>query len=108
MYMIGSATSAAACTRTTNTMYTARLHLSDGLRPLSCCVVTRLQVFVDEVSCIGCGKCVRSCPDAFFLEESKYGRARVIPGALQQRTRTSEAWVMLAAAAAAAVMFGTT
>uniref|UniRef100_A0A383W798 J domain-containing protein n=1 Tax=Tetradesmus obliquus TaxID=3088 RepID=A0A383W798_TETOB len=39
------------------------------------------QVFVDEVSCIGCGKCVRSCPSAFLVEESKYGRARVIPGA---------------------------
>eukprot|EP00882_Tetradesmus_deserticola_P002356 GHRQ01002514.1.p1 GENE.GHRQ01002514.1~~GHRQ01002514.1.p1 ORF type:complete len:364 (+),score=150.51 GHRQ01002514.1:179-1270(+) len=39
------------------------------------------QVFVDEVSCIGCGKCVRACPAAFLVEESKYGRARVIPGA---------------------------
>jgi ferredoxin len=37
-------------------------------------------VFVDEVSCIGCGKCVRACPAAFLVEESKYGRARVIPG----------------------------
>ncbi|KAF8059114.1 DJC76 [Scenedesmus sp. PABB004] len=39
------------------------------------------QVFVDEVSCIGCGKCVRACPQAFFIEASKYGRARVVPGA---------------------------
>eukprot|EP00879_Flechtneria_rotunda_P006831 GHRR01007176.1.p1 GENE.GHRR01007176.1~~GHRR01007176.1.p1 ORF type:complete len:277 (+),score=102.75 GHRR01007176.1:433-1263(+) len=39
------------------------------------------QVFVDEVSCIGCGKCVRACPAAFFIEGSKYGRARVVPGA---------------------------
>ncbi|KAF6253685.1 hypothetical protein COO60DRAFT_397361 [Scenedesmus sp. NREL 46B-D3] len=39
------------------------------------------QVFVDEVSCIGCGKCVRACPAAFLVEESKYGRARVIAGA---------------------------
>jgi len=33
------------------------------------------------VNCIGCGKCVRSCPEAFFIEASKYGRARVMPGA---------------------------
>lgn len=33
-----------------------------------------------QVNCIGCGKCVRSCPDAFFIEGSKYGRARVLPG----------------------------
>lgn len=39
-----------------------------------------LQVFVDEVSCIGCGKCVRACPAAFLLEDSKYGRARVVQG----------------------------
>lgn len=36
------------------------------------------QVFVDEVSCIGCGKCVRACPASFKIEESLYGRARVI------------------------------
>jgi ferredoxin len=23
---------------------------------------------------------VRACPDAFFIESSKYGRARVVPG----------------------------
>lgn len=38
----------------------------------------RDQVFVDEISCIGCGKCVRSCPQTFEIEASKYGRARVI------------------------------
>jgi ferredoxin len=32
------------------------------------------------VNCIGCGKCVRACPEAFFIEGSKYGRARVLPG----------------------------
>eukprot|EP00877_Chromochloris_zofingiensis_P011364 jgi/Chrzof1/6481/Cz18g12190.t1 len=36
------------------------------------------QVFVDEVNCIGCGKCVRACPGTFHIESSKYGRARVI------------------------------
>lgn len=36
------------------------------------------QVFVDEIACIGCGKCVRQCPMAFEIEASKYGRARVI------------------------------
>lgn len=38
-------------------------------------------MFVDEVSCIGCGKCVRACPAVFAIEASKYGRARVAPGA---------------------------
>jgi len=38
----------------------------------------RDQVFVDEVTCIGCGKCVRQAPGTFEIEESKYGRARVI------------------------------
>lgn len=38
----------------------------------------RDRVFVDEVSCIGCGKCVRACPSAFVIEGSKYGRARVV------------------------------
>lgn len=33
---------------------------------------------MDEVSCIGCGKCVRACPATFFIEESLYGRARVV------------------------------
>ena len=36
------------------------------------------QIFVDELSCIGCGKCVRSAPATFAIEESQYGRARVI------------------------------
>jgi ferredoxin len=35
-----------------------------------------LQIFVDEVSCIGCGKCVFHCPNTFALESSMYGRAR--------------------------------
>mmetsp|Transcript_13920 Transcript_13920/g.30057 ORF Transcript_13920/g.30057 Transcript_13920/m.30057 type:complete len:348 (-) Transcript_13920:530-1573(-) len=38
----------------------------------------RDQLFVDEVSCIGCGKCVRWAPCTFEIEASKYGRARVI------------------------------
>jgi ferredoxin len=29
-----------------------------------------MQVFVDEVSCIGCGKCVRACPGVFQIEVS--------------------------------------
>ena len=33
---------------------------------------------MDELSCIGCGKCVRACPSTFIIEASKYGRARVI------------------------------
>lgn len=33
---------------------------------------------MDEITCIGCGKCVRACPASFEIEESKYGRARVI------------------------------
>lgn len=33
---------------------------------------------MDEISCIGCGKCVRACPMTFEIEDSKYGRARVI------------------------------
>jgi ferredoxin len=36
------------------------------------------QTFVDEITCIGCGKCVRACTGVFEIEESKYGRARVI------------------------------
>lgn len=36
------------------------------------------QAFVDEVNCIGCGKCVRACPASFYIEPSKYGRARVV------------------------------
>ncbi|KAG1665328.1 hypothetical protein FOA52_011741 [Chlamydomonas sp. UWO 241] len=38
----------------------------------------RDQLFVDEVSCIGCGKCAFHSPRTFEIEESKYGRARVI------------------------------
>jgi curved DNA-binding protein CbpA len=38
----------------------------------------RDQLFVDEVNCIGCGKCVRWAPGTFEIEASKYGRARVI------------------------------
>ena len=37
-----------------------------------------MQVFVDELTCIGCGKCVRWAPNTFEIEASKYGRARVI------------------------------
>lgn len=42
------------------------------------CLLQPPQVFVDEVNCIGCGKCVRACPGTFHIESSKYGRARVI------------------------------
>ena len=35
-------------------------------------------MFVDELTCIGCGKCVRWAPGTFEVEASKYGRARVI------------------------------
>ena len=35
-------------------------------------------MFVDELSCIGCGKCVRWAPKTFEIEATKYGRARVI------------------------------
>jgi ferredoxin len=35
-------------------------------------------VFVDEVTCIGCGKCARLCKQTFVIEASKFGRARVI------------------------------
>lgn len=43
-----------------------------------------VQVFVDEISCIGCGKCVRACPQTFEIEASKYGRARVIAQAADE------------------------
>ena len=32
---------------------------------------------VDEISCVGCGKCVRVAPQFFEIEASKFGRARV-------------------------------
>jgi ferredoxin len=73
-------------TCTTHDIHSRRLHLllSGLLQRLSHLLwhhtPAPLQVFVDEVSCIGCGKCVRACPAAFLIEESKYGRARVIPG----------------------------
>lgn len=54
---------------------------ADALNPFLDTSYPADQVFVDEVSCIGCGKCVRACPAAFFIEASKYGRARVVPGA---------------------------
>jgi len=37
-------------------------------------------VIVDEIACVGCGKCVLVCPSVFEIEGSKYGRARVIGG----------------------------
>lgn len=43
----------------------------------------RDQVFVDEITCIGCGKCARVCPSNFIIEGSKYGRARVISQEIQ-------------------------
>ena len=49
----------------------------DPFSPGGLSAFERDQVFVDEVSCIGCGKCVRACPAAFVIEGSKYGRARV-------------------------------
>ncbi|GBF89281.1 molecular chaperone [Raphidocelis subcapitata] len=49
-----------------------------GANPFKDAGFERDQVFVDEVSCIGCGKCVRSCPGSFVLEDSQYGRARVV------------------------------
>eukprot|EP00197_Chlamydomonas_leiostraca_P007222 CAMPEP_0202865680 /NCGR_PEP_ID=MMETSP1391-20130828/6292_1 /ASSEMBLY_ACC=CAM_ASM_000867 /TAXON_ID=1034604 /ORGANISM="Chlamydomonas leiostraca, Strain SAG 11-49" /LENGTH=356 /DNA_ID=CAMNT_0049545545 /DNA_START=139 /DNA_END=1210 /DNA_ORIENTATION=+ len=48
------------------------------VNPLMDTRAERDQVFVDEITCIGCGKCVRQCPATFEIEASKYGRARVI------------------------------
>ncbi len=48
----------------------------DKARPY--CTIIRDQIFVDEASCIGCGKCVRWAESTFEIEASKYGRARVI------------------------------
>eukprot|EP00775_Hariotina_reticulata_P001837 gene1837-2169_t len=63
--------------------------LYDSIAGFSACAINPFkdasypadQVFVDEVSCIGCGKCVRACSSAFFIEGSTYGRARVVEGA---------------------------
>ncbi len=52
--------------------------------PVNPCCGAALQVFVDEISCIGCGKCVRACPQTFEIEASKYGRARVIAQAVDE------------------------
>lgn len=52
----------------------------DAVNPFTDTSFPANEIFVDEVNCIGCGKCVRACPDAFFIESSKYGRARVVPG----------------------------
>ncbi|KAG2482476.1 hypothetical protein HYH03_018583 [Edaphochlamys debaryana] len=51
---------------------------SSAVNPFLDASFPRDQVFVDEISCIGCGKCVRACMKTFEIEESKYGRARVI------------------------------
>ncbi|PNW86995.1 hypothetical protein CHLRE_02g104500v5 [Chlamydomonas reinhardtii] len=51
---------------------------SSAINPFLDGSFARDQVFVDEISCIGCGKCVRACPMTFEIEDSKYGRARVI------------------------------
>ncbi|GLC69242.1 hypothetical protein PLESTF_000806200 [Pleodorina starrii] len=51
---------------------------SSAVNPFLDTGFARDQIFVDEISCIGCGKCVRACPLTFEIEASKYGRARVI------------------------------
>ncbi|GIL54085.1 hypothetical protein Vafri_9641 [Volvox africanus] len=51
---------------------------SRAINPFLDASFARDQVFVDEITCIGCGKCVRACPKTFEIEASKYGRARVI------------------------------
>jgi ferredoxin len=38
----------------------------------------RDQVFVDEISCIGCTNCVGVCPKTFAMMNDEHGRARVL------------------------------
>lgn len=45
-----------------------------------------MQVFVDEMTCIGCRNCTNVCPNSFGMEE-EFGRARV----MQQRVDTEDA-----------------
>eukprot|EP00200_Dunaliella_tertiolecta_P008265 CAMPEP_0202371258 /NCGR_PEP_ID=MMETSP1127-20130417/2690_1 /ASSEMBLY_ACC=CAM_ASM_000462 /TAXON_ID=3047 /ORGANISM="Dunaliella tertiolecta, Strain CCMP1320" /LENGTH=355 /DNA_ID=CAMNT_0048967441 /DNA_START=1391 /DNA_END=2459 /DNA_ORIENTATION=- len=49
----------------------------NSINPFEDTSFPRDQAFVDEVSCIGCGKCVRACQNTFEIEDSLYGRARV-------------------------------
>ena len=37
-----------------------------------------MQVFVDEISCIGCTNCVGVCPKTFAMMNEEHGRARVL------------------------------
>ena len=37
-----------------------------------------LQVFVDEITCIGCTNCVGVCPKTFQMQWEEHGRARAV------------------------------
>eukprot|EP00879_Flechtneria_rotunda_P017836 GHRR01018695.1.p1 GENE.GHRR01018695.1~~GHRR01018695.1.p1 ORF type:complete len:276 (+),score=42.07 GHRR01018695.1:108-935(+) len=48
------------------------------------------QVFVDELSCIGCRNCTNVCPNSFAIEDD-YGRARVMRQGMDARDKLQEA-----------------
>ena len=37
-----------------------------------------LQIFVDEITCIGCTNCAGVCPKTFQMQWEEHGRARAI------------------------------
>ena len=70
-------------TRCLNVCFRMGLH-AKGLLPLAwqaCCLCTELlptmQVFVDELTCIGCRNCTNVCPNTYQMEPD-FGRARAM------------------------------
>lgn len=50
-----------------------------------------VQVFVDEISCIGCTNCVGVCPRTFQMQWDEHGRARAIRQGTDTETDLQEA-----------------
>lgn len=50
-----------------------------------------VQVFVDEITCIGCTNCVGVCPKTFEMQWEEHGRARAIQQDVDQYDDLQEA-----------------
>ncbi|MEW5317646.1 MAG: hypothetical protein WDW38_008928 [Sanguina aurantia] len=59
-------------------LYDALAGFGQGVNPFLDTAFPADQIFVDEVTCIGCGLCCRGASNTFAIEDSLWGRARVI------------------------------
>ena len=50
-----------------------------------------VQVFVDEISCIGCTNCAGVCPKTFQMQWEEAGRARAVEQGMDSQDDIQEA-----------------